>query len=53
MKPIKPEVDALFTRDGRFTRWLEVEAALAGAQAELGIIPAHIAADICAAAKVS
>ena len=52
MKPIKPEVDALFTRDGRFTRWLEVEAALAGAQAELGIIPAHIAADICAAAKV-
>lgn len=52
MKPVKPEIDALFGQDGKFARWLTVEAALADAQAELGIIPAPIAADIRAAAKV-
>lgn len=52
MNPILPEVELLFSRDGRFERWLTVEAALAKAQAELGIIPGHIAQDIVAAAHV-
>ena len=29
----------LFTKESRFQSWLEVEAVLAQAQAELGIIP--------------
>lgn len=52
MKPILPEAQALFSRDGRFARWLKVEAALASAQGALGIIPETIAADIRAAAQV-
>lgn len=52
MKAIAPEINSVFDRDGKFARWLEVEAALAGAQAELGIIPGHIADDIRAAAHV-
>ncbi|MGI5936355.1 MAG: adenylosuccinate lyase [Oscillospiraceae bacterium] len=52
MNPILPRVSKLFSRDGRFDRWLRVEAALANAQAELGIIPKHIASDIDAAAHV-
>jgi adenylosuccinate lyase len=36
----------------RFQRWLTIEAALAGAQAELGIIPATAAEHIRAAASV-
>jgi adenylosuccinate lyase len=36
----------------RFGRWLEVEAALAGAQAELGVIPAWAAEAIAATARV-
>ena len=35
-----PGVRALFTEAARFQSWLDVEAALAQAQAELGIIPA-------------
>ena len=34
-----PGVRALFTEPARFQSWLDVEAALARAQAELGIIP--------------
>ena len=34
-----PGVRALFTEAARFQSWLDVEAALAQAQAELGIIP--------------
>jgi adenylosuccinate lyase len=36
----------------RFQRWLDVEAALAQVQAELGMIPAEAARDIVAAARV-
>lgn len=36
----------------RFQRWLDVEAALACAQAQLGIIPAEAAEQIAAAARV-
>lgn len=52
MKPILPEISAVFGREGRFERWLQVEAALAGAQAKLGIIPSEIAEDIRSAAHV-
>lgn len=52
MKPILTEVSGIFSRDGRFSRWLQVEAALAGAQKELGIIPESAAKDIRSAAHV-
>ena len=41
-----PGVRALFTEDARFQSWLDVEAALAQAQAELGIIPEAAAREI-------
>src|SRR5262249_27968887 len=41
-----PGVRALFTEAARFQSWLDVEAALAQAQAELGIIPEAAAAEI-------
>jgi adenylosuccinate lyase len=41
-----PGVRALFTEAARFQSWLDVEAALAEAQAELGIIPAAAAREI-------
>src|SRR6058998_2869768 len=41
-----PGVRALFTEAARFQSWLDVEAALAQAQAELGIIPEPAAREI-------
>jgi 3-carboxy-cis,cis-muconate cycloisomerase len=41
-----PGVRALFTEHAKFQSWLDVEAALAQAQAELGIIPAAAAEEI-------
>jgi adenylosuccinate lyase len=41
-----PGVRALFTEAARFQSWLDVEAALAQAQAELGIIPEYAAREI-------
>ena len=41
-----PGVRALFTEPARFQSWLDVEAALAQAQAELGIIPEAAAREI-------
>src|SRR5467141_4511850 len=41
-----PGVRALFTEAARFQSWLDVEAALAEAQAELGIIPSKAAREI-------
>ena len=43
---------ALFTEDSIYQTWLDVEVALAAAQAELGIIPAAAAAEIAAKAKL-
>ena len=43
---------ALFTEDSIHQTWLDVEVALAAAQAELGIIPAAAAAEIAAKAKL-
>jgi adenylosuccinate lyase len=48
-----PGVRALFTEAARFQSWLDVEAALALAQAELGIIPAGAAREIAAKAQLS
>jgi adenylosuccinate lyase len=41
-----PGVRALFTEAARFQSWLDVEAALAQAQAELGVIPGAAAEEI-------
>jgi 3-carboxy-cis,cis-muconate cycloisomerase len=48
-----PGVRALFTETARFQSWLDVEAALAQAQAELGIIPAAAAQEITRKAHVT
>lgn len=48
-----PGIRALFTETSRYQAWLDVEAALAQAQAELGIIPASAAAEITRKAHVS
>src|SRR4029077_4671281 len=47
-----PGVRALFTEAARFQSWLDVEAALAEAQAELGIIPAAAAREIVSKAHL-
>jgi adenylosuccinate lyase len=48
-----PGVRALFTEAARFQSWLDVEAALAEAQAELGIIPKAAAEEICRKAHLA
>ncbi len=48
-----PGVRALFTEPARFQSWLDVEAALAEAQAELGVIPAAAAREIVKRAHLS
>ncbi len=48
-----PGVRALFAEASRYQAWLDVEAALAQAQAELGIIPAHAAVEITAKARLA
>src|SRR6266851_3564858 len=48
-----PGVRALFTESARFQSWLDVEAALARAQAELGIIPEVAAREIVRKAHLS
>ena len=47
-----PETRALFSDAGRTRSWLDIIAALAAAQAELGIIPAAAATQIAAAEAV-
>src|SRR2546427_9579075 len=47
-----PGVRALFTEAARFQSWLDVEAALAQAQAELGIIPDATAREITRKAQL-
>ena len=41
-----PGIRALFARDARWQAWLDVEAALAAAEADLGIIPREAAEEI-------
>ena len=47
------ELRAVFSDESRVQKWFDYEAALALAQAELGIIPKAAAAEIAAKAKVS
>jgi adenylosuccinate lyase len=47
-----PGLRALFTRDARWQAWLDVEAALARAEAEIGMIPAEAAEEIVRKAKL-
>ncbi len=47
----RAKVRSLFTRDARLSRALRVEAALAAAEAELGMIPASAARDVAAAVE--
>ncbi|HEB50713.1 MAG TPA: adenylosuccinate lyase family protein [Desulfobulbus sp.] len=47
-----PELTALFDEQAVMQRWLDVEAALATAQGELGIIPAEAAAEIARRANI-
>src|SRR5215467_14075374 len=47
-----PGIRALYRLENRWQAWLDVEVALARAQAELGIIPAAAAAAIAAKAKL-
>src|SRR5437870_7430913 len=46
-----PGIRALYRLENRWQAWLDVEVALAKAQAELGIIPAEAVAPIAAAAR--
>ena len=47
-----PELDAVFEERARLQSWLDVLAALAAAQAELGIIPEEAARAIARGARV-
>src|SRR3982074_2013584 len=47
-----PGIRALYKQENRWRAWLDVEVALAHAQAELGIIPAEAAAAIAGAARL-
>ena len=47
-----PEMRAIFEADSQYQSWLDVEAALAEAQAEVGMIPAEAARAIRAAACI-
>ena len=49
----EPGIRALFTLESRWQAWLDVEAALAEAEAELGMVPQAAADEICAKADVS
>ncbi|MES2184098.1 MAG: adenylosuccinate lyase [Pseudomonadota bacterium] len=46
------ELRAIFSEENRIQKWLDFEAALACAQAELGIIPEAAAKEIAAKAKI-
>jgi 3-carboxy-cis,cis-muconate cycloisomerase len=47
-----PGIRALYRLENRWQAWLDVEVALAGAQAELGVIPAAAAEAIASAARL-
>ena len=48
-----PGISALFEQDARWQAWLRVEAALAKAEADLGMIPAAAAEEIISKCKLS
>ncbi|MCH8063164.1 MAG: molybdopterin-dependent oxidoreductase, partial [Chloroflexi bacterium] len=48
-----PGIRALFSDDSKYQSWLDVEAALAQSQAELGVIPEYAAQEITIKAQLS
>ena len=48
-----PGIRALFARDARWQAWLDVEAALAAAEADLGMIPREAADEIATKCQLS
>ena len=48
-----PGIRALFDDESKYQSWLDVEAALAQSQAELGVIPEHAALEITRKAQLS
>ena len=53
LRIVDPGLRGLFTQDARWQSWLDVEVALARAEAELGIIPADAAEQIAARGHLS
>ena len=53
MRVQDPGIRALFSEESRYQSWLDVEAALALAQGELGVIPQSAAEEISRKAKLS
>ncbi len=51
LRTVDPGVRALFKIENRWQAWLDVEAALAAAQAEIGMVPEAAAIEIAAKAK--
>ncbi|MDH5703958.1 MAG: adenylosuccinate lyase, partial [Aigarchaeota archaeon] len=47
-----PEMRQIFTEEAKLQKWLDVEAALAWAHAQLGTIPLEVAEEIERKAKV-
>ncbi len=47
---VTPELQGVFDEQRKMGRWLQIEAALAQAQGELGIIPEEAASEICSRA---
>jgi adenylosuccinate lyase len=52
LRILDPGIRSLFTLESRWQAWLDVEVALAWAEAELGVIPHDAAAEIAAKAKL-
>lgn len=53
MRDLPESVDDLFTSESLWQSWLDVEAALALSQGELGTVPAHCAARIAGQCRLS
>lgn len=53
MRVSDPGIRSLFTIEARWQAWLDVEVALARAEADLGVIPAEAVPEIAAKAKLS
>lgn len=52
MEKMLPRIQTILSRSGQFSRWLQVEKALASAQAAIGVIPEEVAVKISKKAVV-
>ena len=53
MRVTDPGIRSLFTIESRWQAWLDVEVALARAEADLGVIPAEAVPEIAAKANLA